>query len=639
MASIKKCTKMKNLYFFQFNFEYGKEVYIPYSVGAIWAYAKTIKEIESNYANKGFIFIRQDPNKIVSSLDNPDVAAFSTYLWNWEISVEVAKIIKNKFPGCLVIFGGHHVPNDTNGFFDKYPFIDILVHGEGEITFSDILKERLRKNNYSNIGGITTKKFKTIRKPAANLNNFPSPYLAGIFDEILKLPYNFQPIWETNRGCPYSCLYCDWGSASCQKIRIFSDERIQKEIEWFAEKKISFLFSSDSNFGILPRDINIAKKLSETKFKTGYPKKFRTSFAKNSNEAVLKIAKILNEQELDKGITLSVQSMDKNTLKIINRLNLGINSLSSLVKKYQEEGIPTFNEIILGLPGETYESFKEGVSRLLDAGFHDSLVMYLCILLPNAKMNNPAIKNKYKIKSVRAPIFLGHSVPGLDPVQEYEEIIIGTKCLSVDDWKKQYIFSWIIQLCHILNLTQVIAIYFKVIKGLNYSDFYEKLLIFAEKNPKTILGKELSFVKDKVNHLVAGGDRDTVLKEFSNITWPPEEVSYLRISKNMNKFFNELKQFVKELSGEIIEDLISYQQAIIVKWKNGRNKELKLNYPIHDFYKAQLIGKDFNLAVGKYKIKIIDDLKLNGDKKRYAKEILWWGRKGGRFIYQNIKNV
>jgi len=635
---------MRNLYFFQFNFIYGKEVFIPYSIGMLWAYAKTIKEVKDNYTNKGFIFIREDPDKIVSSLDNPDVAAFSAYLWNWEISIKIAEKIKNKFPNCLVIFGGHQVPDDTTGFFDKYPFIDILIHGEGEITFTDILKEHLKKNDFNNIGSITTKDYATKRKSLTDINDLPSPYLTGVFDEILKLPYNFQPIWETNRGCPYSCLYCDWGGESCQRLVKFSDERIYKEIEWFAEKKISFIFSADSNFGILPRDVDIAKKLSETKIKTGYPKKFRTSYAKNSNETVFQIAKILNDQDLDKGISLSVQSMDKRTLGIINRLNLEINSLSILVKKYQEANISTFTELILGLPGETYQSFKKGVGKLLDAGFHDSLVMYLCTLLPNARMNDPVIKNKYKIKSIKLPIFLGHSIPGLDPIQEYEEIIISTKHLSVDDWKKQYIFSWIIQLCHILNLTQIIAIYFRVLEKLNYSDFYEKLLLFAEKNPKTILGKELSFVKNKIDHIVTdNGDRGTVLKEFSDITWPTEEVSYLRISEDIDQFFVEIKNFVKTLpnknDNKIISDLIDYQKAIIVKWKNGGNKELKLTYPIHDFYKAQLTGKKIKLTPGQYTIKIIDNLNFNGDKKDYAEKIVWWGRKGGKFIYQDIKSI
>lgn len=633
----------KNLYFFQFGFKYGKEVLLPYSVGMLWAHAKTFKEIEENYENKGFIFIREDPDKIVSSLDNPEIAAFSTYLWNWEMSIEVAKRIKKKFPKCFIIFGGHQVPDDTNGFFNKYHFIDILVHAEGEITFSEILKEYLKKKNYNNISGLTfnTKsgniKSWVRREPIADLDILPSPYLTGVFDEILKLPYNFQPTWETNRGCPYSCVYCDWGSSFSKKIRLFNEDRLDKEVEWFAKKKISLLYGADANFGILPRDIKIAEKLAKTKAETGYPEKFRASFAKNTTEIIFKIAKILNEQKLDKGISLSVQSMDKNTLKIVKRINLKINSLSEFIRDYQREKISTFTELILGLPGETYDSFKRGVNELLNAGFHDSLIIYLCSLLPNAQLNDPGFKKKYKIKTTRGPIFLNHSIPGTDPVQEYDEIVTSTKYLSTEDWKRQCIFGWIVQACHVLNLTQVIAIYFKAVESLEYLDFYEKLLSFAEENPDTIIGQELSFTKNKIEQILAGNGWDIVLEEFSNITWSTDEASYLRISENLDQFFIEIKDFIKKLSqSKILDDLIIYQHAIIVKWNESGDREFELNYPLHHFYKAQLTGKDFELKRGRYKVKIIDDPKFNGDKKRYAKEIVWWGRKGGKFIYQNI---
>ena len=102
----------------------------------LWAYARTIPEINNNIQNKGFVILRENPSDIVSRLVDPKIVAFSTYVWNWEISVSVARIIKERYPNCLIIFGGPQVPNaDRLGdFFEKYPFIDITVHGEGEIT-------------------------------------------------------------------------------------------------------------------------------------------------------------------------------------------------------------------------------------------------------------------------------------------------------------------------------------------------------------------------------------------------------------------------------------------------------------------------------------------------------------------------
>jgi len=646
--------KIKNMYFFQFNFNYGNDIFIPYSIGIIWSYAKSFKEISSSYVNKGFIFVREDPDKIVTSLDKPDVCAFSCYLWNWEINVEVAKRIKKIYPECLIVFGGPQVPNEMEGFFKKYDFIDITVHGEGEITFAEILKANLKNNKekeYDKIQGISFNKrdgkFKRFecRELIKDLDTIPSPYLTGVFDDILKSSYNFQPIWETNRGCPYSCKYCDWGTSAITKIRAFDTKRLEKEIEWFGEKKISFIFGADANFGIMQRDVELAEKLAEKKKESGYPEKFRVSYAKLSSDRVFEIAKILNKEKMDKGISLSVQSMDKMTLNTIMRTNLQFDSLSKFIVDYQKANIPTFTELILALPGETYESFKQGIDKLFDAGVHNSLIIYDCTILPNAPMNDDEYKKEHHIKITRLPIFLNHSIPGQDYVQEYENIITSTKTMPEKDYRKTNIFSWIIQTSHTLNLTQFIAIYLKDIYNIEYSDLYEELINFARENPDTVIGKELIFVNKKIDDTLQGKSKDIVLKEFSDVTWAMDEASYLRISKNLDMFFSELKMFMAviknkfsmDIDEKVIDEIVSYQEAIIVKWAEPGDKEIIVSYPYHHFYKAKLINQKYELKKSKYKIKIKDNLRYCGDKKRYSKEVIWWGRKGGKFIYQDVE--
>ena len=87
--------------------------------------------------------------------------------------------------------------------------------------------------------------------------DIPSPYLAGYFDEIVDemREQGLEPyaLWETNRGCPYSCTFCDWGSATMTKVRKFSLERAKAEAKWFSDKKIKAVYNCDANFGIFPR--------------------------------------------------------------------------------------------------------------------------------------------------------------------------------------------------------------------------------------------------------------------------------------------------------------------------------------------------------------------------------------------------
>lgn len=640
-----------NVYLCQFNFMYGKDVFLPYSVGVLWSYARTISEIKENFHNANFIFIRDDPDKIVASIHEPDIIAFSTYVWNWQMSIEVARRVKKKKPDCLIVFGGPQVPDRMDEFFEEYPFIDVAVHGEGEQIFAQILLARLH-GNMSEIKGVSLNQEGKEAFPwkkqerMKDINIVPSPYLTGVFDDIISQPFDFQPIWETNRGCPYHCTYCDWGSQAYSKVRLFDSERLLQEISWFGDKKLGFIFGADANFGILERDLDFAKALVDKKAKTGgYPDKFRVAFAKNSTNRVVKIAEVLNSQDMDKGITLSVQSMSEVTLKAIKRTNIKIESLGHFVKEYQKEGISTYTELILGLPGETYESFKEGIEQLLAAGVHDSLSIYNCTVLPNTELNDPVYRAKHEVSTLRIPIFLNHSTPGMDPVQEYEEIVIGTKTLPLNDWKRQYVFAWIVQTCQSLNLTQVITICLNAVAGLRYIDFYEAFLLFAKENPHTQIGRELRFVEAKVDEVLAGGRWDIVLGDFAEIAWTTEEASYLRISENLDTFYQEINTFIRVLIENkklyfekgFIEDLLRYQQAIVVKWQKNGSQIIQLGYSIHSFISGALTGDFVAPMAGCYSVEINDPFQFSGDKRRYAREIIWWGRKGGKFSYKNVQ--
>ena len=95
----------------------------------------------------------------------------------------------------------------------------------------------------------------------------PSPYLTGVFDETMKENPNERWLasWETNRGCPFSCAYCDWGSAIASKVSRMDMDKLEKELMWFAKNKIEFIYVCDANFGMLPRDMEISKKAIEIK--------------------------------------------------------------------------------------------------------------------------------------------------------------------------------------------------------------------------------------------------------------------------------------------------------------------------------------------------------------------------------------
>ena len=640
-------------YLFQFNFQTEKSVYLPYSVGILWTYASTTDAVKSHYEHPRFVFMKDDPEKIVERMQKPDIAAFSSYVWNWEISTQTARLVKERFPESLIVFGGPHVPDRMEGFFDAHPYIDLAVHGEGEITFAEILAEYVDRKRFEKIPGVSVNSGNKELRPyvrrerIAELDTIPSPYLTGLFDGLLDNDYDFQVIWETNRGCPYACTFCDWGSATMTRLRTFSEDRLEKEIDWFGDHGIQWLYGADANFGLLPRDTKIAEWLASKKRQTGFPGKFRVNYAKNSTERVTQIARTLNAVELDKGITLSMQSMDDETLRIVKRRNLKIASLREFVKEYRQRDIATNTEVILGLPGETLESFVEGIDTLLQAGIHDSIYIYRAQLLPNAELNAPDVRAQYAIETKRTPLIMTYSNPDEDAISEYEETVIGTSTMPHEEWKLAYLFSWLIQTCHAFNLTQVIAIAVHELYDVSYRDFYCHLLEFAEQHPDTVIGQERTRMENRLDELVQGSSNKNVLDEFAPFNWTFEESSFLRLSRSFDRFYEELGPFLRFLETRmarsfdsvVLDDALKVQQSIVIRWDRDGDREVVLGSSLYSFYKNALSLEPTPLERGKYLLRIKDTFRFRGDKRRFAVEVLFRGRRNVKFIYKDIKET
>ena len=464
----------------QYNYKYGKQIHSPYSIAMLYTYVKSKKELSPHFSfEKTFVF-RDNVEEDIKKCKNVDVLLCSCYVWNWKITVHLASEVKKQNPNCLIIFGGPQVPEDTRGFFDRYPFVDILVHGEGEYITENIFKVLLEDKDWSKVNGISTKSFRTSPQERINdLGEIPSPYLTNsIWDLVDKhVGVDWDTSWETNRGCPYQCTFCDWGSATLTKLRKFSDEKISKEIEWFSNNKINYIFCCDANFGIFyERDLEIAQKLSEVSIKTNYPETFFTNWAKNSSEKIIPIASELQKSGLLTGITLSVQSLDKNTLDIIKRANIKFDEFSDLAETFRSHGFSTYSEIIRGLPGETLQSFNDGLENMIGKSNIEEIYIFHCSLLPNAPMNLPEYREKYKIKSIKSPIFIRHAKLHEEKINEFEYIITETESFSFKELKEMFINSWIILTFHNLGILEYVAKFYNKSYSIKLMKFYSEFV-------------------------------------------------------------------------------------------------------------------------------------------------------------------
>jgi radical SAM superfamily enzyme YgiQ (UPF0313 family) len=431
----------------------------------------------------------------------------------------------------------------------------------------------LKDKDYSQIKGVETKNFRTApQERIDNLDELPSPYLTNTVWELVDKVDGVKWIssWETNRGCPYQCTFCDWGSATFTKVRKWEESKIFKEIEWFGENKIPYIDCCDANFGIFQaRDFRIAEKLKEVALKTHYPERIRPAWAKNSSEKILPIAKQLQEGGVLGAVTLAVQSLDTNTLDIMKRANIKFDSFGELTATFRENNIPTYTELIMGLPGETLETFKQGLENIAHTKI-DAVFIYHCSVLPNAPMNIPAYREKYGIKVVKSPIMLVHSSIHNRGIQEYEYLATENNTCSLDELKEIYLYSWSFLTLQSLGILEYVTIYFNKAHNLQFIKFYEKFLEYARSND-SILKNELDKVTKFRDGGYSGKGWDHHDPELGDIIWPIEEASWLRLTRDKKLLEDTIFDLLIYINNEcklnesdiVLRDLAKFQVFIL----------------------------------------------------------------------------
>ncbi len=624
---------MKNIYLVQANAVYGdktKSTYIPYAAGCLAAYAFSDKRISEEFRLSRFIYTRVDIDKAVSLINDPYLIGFSTSVWNSEYNKALSKAVKEKYPSCITVFGGHQISPDEEYAFNEYPNADILIHGGGEEAFRDILLHLAQSKDLGDIDNISVKLpdggFISGKRSNPSTPDYPSPYLTGIFDSILNDGIEFSAIIETNRGCPNSCAFCDWGILR-SKVRKFDIEKVYKELEWLSLHKIEYVYCADANFGLFDRDMDITNKLIELKNKYGYPKKLKVNFTKNRCEFVGDISRKLSENDMGKSQTLSFQSVDGKVLSAIGRKNIGLDHFRSLLSMYAKADIPTYSELILGLPEETYESFTKGLCTLIENGQHKSINIYPCELLPNSRLGSKEFIEKYEIKTTRLPFLQFHCVKESSGITEYSNLITSTSAMSRESWVDSYFFATLIQSFHCLDITREAAIYMREINNMPYSEFYKKLLLFVQADENLSLNGIFRRIRDHLDGVsMAVNPIGFYDDRFGKISYEPDEHMFLSCVYDSDRTYQEINSFFRTLmSDEEADILTAYHKAILnLPGKDGFSCILPWNLPaffdnIEKGTKAPLLRNATNT--------VFTSPCKTSSFEQYARECVWYGRR------------
>ena len=556
--------------FVQVNFPQGpRELnahFLPYSAGVILAYA-----LQHNPDwRMGELVWRRDPiESTAQRLSTYDIVALSTYVWNREYNYCLGRRIKAINPHCTIVVGGPEPAIADPELFRKQPWMDIVIKLEGELVFSKLLQNW--QQDFSTVPGLLINCNGSVldtgdAERIADLESLPSPYLTGIFDGLINdyPDVTWNGTLETNRGCPYQCTFCDWGSLTYNKVKKFDLARVFAELEWMGEH-CGFVTITDANFGMfVERDNAIITKLIEVQRRWGRIKNFSMTWAKNQKNEVVDIVRrlVAESPTASSGLTVSVQSLDENVLDIIKRRNLDQHKIEEIFALCDRYSIPVYTELILGLPGETEASWRENYWRLFRAGNHTGIVVLHAQLLENAEMNLQQRKF-YQLDAVPIYDYMSGTYDNGE-VTESVEVVVGTRDIPRSRMLDIMVWNSFIQTFHINGMTSYCA-RFMAARGVDYSEFYDQLWHRVQQDPwwSIKLGETRSLYKQWITE----GRIDTWVGGIPVPGWNLHNRLTLIVHSEgyIDQTYELVKNWLREVMPQYADQLIQFQRASMME--------------------------------------------------------------------------
>lgn len=327
------------------------------------------------------------------------IVGFSFYTWNAAEFLATAAELKAALPDLLLIAGGPHV-QQAEDYLGIDP-IDVIFLGEAEVTFQEFL-DCASRDDWRNIDGlayldngelVTTRE----RERCKELDKFPSPLDVLELTDAAGEPLYESIAYETSRGCPFKCAFCEWGTGAIgSKMYQWSLERVRRDWEAIIAAGIKDIWLADSNFGALKQDLDKAHILAELKDRTGLPQSFATSWSKKHSRQVQTIALLLHQKQLLPHYQLALQTLTPEALRLSNRQNMSSNEYEPIAKRMSEEGVPIAAELIWGLPGDTLDEFEANLDKLLATFPNINIFGYT--LLPGTEFYER--REEYRIEAI-----------------------------------------------------------------------------------------------------------------------------------------------------------------------------------------------------------------------------------------------
>lgn len=579
---------------------------LPLAAGLIASYCRSRPRLKDAFEIETH-FMDRDAAAVFQQWNDLAVLGLSCYVWNVHASLRFARAAKERWPEAIVVIGGPSAPlfpERIGAFLREHPEVDAIVHHEGELTFAALLEAVADSSDFSTVDGISYRAaneqgFSTTppRGRIDDLDVLPSPYLNGIFDAVLERhgARITGALLETNRGCPYQCTFCEWGNAEKNAVRRYSLDRVYAELNWIARKGMYYAYAADANFGIFyDRDLEIAQHIASLRRAHGAPGFFFVNWLKNSHTRLVALAEALREGGVETATTLAAQSYNDETLHLIKRKNLALAKRDEIREIFDRHGYPTYVELILGLPGETLESFRKGLALTLSPRLNDWGMLYLCQMIETSEMASPESRSRFAIET-------RFCQPGVHfhPIEqendgEAVEMVVGTASLPAAEWQTAFIYGFFVCALYFYRLAFFITNWLRHEWGVEPAEFLDFVFDSARREPDAypVLSGAIALLEGHSEQILAGGRLLTTVPGLGDTAFLPQEAATAFLLKREATLYEELTRLTRRfgetallpIDDQLLREIVAYQRARVPGFSRPPDSPIEFRWNLPEYF-------------------------------------------------------
>jgi radical SAM superfamily enzyme YgiQ (UPF0313 family) len=546
-----------------------------------------------------------------------EIYAFSSYLWSHMAIMAIAEELKKRNPSRIILLGGPHlnITHNNLGWFIRHKFVDAICEptSYGEWFITDILDQFVEGDiNYKEVSFAI---YKTGRGKSPNKIDFdfPSSLIAGNEDILFEckniaMDRNVPlvlPI-ELTRGCPYECVFCEWGGGIGGKVIRKPLDMIKEDLDWIPQIGIEQIQILDANYGIYLEDEDVSKYIEMIKGYSGLPNHVEIyGMTKSKQERRWATIEPLARAKVVERYKLSLQTLNNEVLKNIKRTDIPREKDFEFAQYlFDTYGIRSDFEFMMGLPGYTRNDFYDEVDIQYEYGYN--LERYLWLFLPDSPAYSPDYIKEHNIKTEKICIgksrMNSYAFDDISTFGDYHisadpkftsdvEFVVEANGFTRKDFTEFFFMNyWILENVSMIGFTDLIVKH-NIENGklktpsLIFRKIYEKI-VSPSTNNYVLAMKNLN---DQMQYLMDGNRKEVVDYKQFNLPFTDVSVDFSYIYKSCVYVFEEeyiefLCSVGEDLGLDIPDNIVKQFKDSLNKYRDSISPKYDKTYQIRTYY-------------------------------------------------------